>query len=74
MKIATFNLNGVNGRLPVLMRWLAETKPDVACLQVAYNPRASLPNHCPRATCLSAGLQTLAHSLLAPERLAGRMS
>jgi len=33
MKIATFNVNGVNGRLPVLIRWLAETKPDVACLQ-----------------------------------------
>jgi exodeoxyribonuclease III len=26
-------VNGVNGRLPVLMRWLAEAKPDVACLQ-----------------------------------------
>ena len=24
MKIATFNVNGVNGRLPVLLRWLAE--------------------------------------------------
>jgi exodeoxyribonuclease-3 len=33
MKIATFNVNGVNGRLPVLMRWLAEAKPDIACLQ-----------------------------------------
>src|SRR6516165_1625421 len=33
MKIATFNVNGVNGRLPVLMRWLAEAEPDVACLQ-----------------------------------------
>ncbi len=33
MKIATFNVNGVKGRLPVLMRWLAEAKPDVACLQ-----------------------------------------
>ena len=33
MKIATFSVNGVNGRLPVLMRWLAETEPDVACLQ-----------------------------------------
>jgi exodeoxyribonuclease-3 len=33
MKIATFNVNGVNGRLPVLIRWLAEAKPDVACLQ-----------------------------------------
>jgi exodeoxyribonuclease-3 len=29
MKIA----NGVNGRLPVLLRWLDETQPDVACLQ-----------------------------------------
>ena len=33
MRIATFNVNGVNGRLPVLMRCLAEAKPDVACLQ-----------------------------------------
>src|SRR3569833_3135480 len=33
MKIATFNVNGVNGRLPVLLRWLAEFKPDIACLQ-----------------------------------------
>ena len=33
MKIATFNVNGVNGRLPVLLRWLKETTPDVVCLQ-----------------------------------------
>lgn len=33
MKIATFNVNGINGRLPVLLRWLAEAKPDVVCLQ-----------------------------------------
>lgn len=33
MKIATYNVNGVNGRLPVLLRWLAEASPDVACLQ-----------------------------------------
>ncbi|WP_020174978.1 exodeoxyribonuclease III [Methyloferula stellata] len=33
MKIATFNVNGVNGRLPVLLRWLAEAKPEVVCLQ-----------------------------------------
>jgi exodeoxyribonuclease-3 len=33
MKIATFNVNGVNGRLPVLLRWLQEARPDVACLQ-----------------------------------------
>jgi exodeoxyribonuclease-3 len=33
MKIATYNVNGVNGRLPVLLRWLNETAPDVVCLQ-----------------------------------------
>jgi exodeoxyribonuclease III len=33
MKIATFNVNGVNGRLPVLLRWLKEASPDVVCLQ-----------------------------------------
>lgn len=38
MKIATFNVNGVNGRLPVLIRRLAETKPDVACLQELKAP------------------------------------
>ena len=33
MKIATFNVNGVNGRLPRLLEWLGEAAPDVACLQ-----------------------------------------
>lgn len=33
MKIATFNVNGVNGRLSVLLRWLTEAEPDVVCLQ-----------------------------------------
>jgi len=33
VKIATFNVNGVNGRLPVLLRWLAEAEPDIVCLQ-----------------------------------------
>lgn len=33
MKIATYNVNGINARLPVLQRWLAESKPDIACLQ-----------------------------------------
>ena len=33
MKIATFNINGINGRLPVLMQWLGERAPDVVCLQ-----------------------------------------
>ena len=33
LRVATFNVNGVNGRLPRLLEWLAEEKPDVACLQ-----------------------------------------
>ena len=33
MRIATFNVNGINGRLPVLLRWLATAEPDVVCLQ-----------------------------------------
>ncbi len=33
MKIATFNINGINRRLPNLMAWLAEAAPDIVCLQ-----------------------------------------
>ena len=43
MKIATFNVNGVNGRLAVLLRWLAEAKPDVACLQELKAPQEKFP-------------------------------
>ncbi len=43
MKIATYNVNGVNGRLPVLLRWLAEEKPDVVCLQELKAPEEKFP-------------------------------
>jgi exodeoxyribonuclease-3 len=33
MKIATFNINNVNRRLPNLLEWLKASRPDVACLQ-----------------------------------------
>src|SRR5258706_4558453 len=33
MKIATFNINGVNKRLTNLLAWLRVAKPDVVCLQ-----------------------------------------
>ncbi len=33
MKIATYNVNGINGRLSVLLRWLEQDTPDVVCLQ-----------------------------------------
>ena len=43
MKIATYNVNGVNGRLPVLIRWLKETAPDIVCLQELKAPQEKFP-------------------------------
>ena len=43
MKIATYNVNGINGRLPVLLRWLEEAKPDVVCLQELKAPQDNFP-------------------------------
>lgn len=43
MKIATYNVNGVNGRLPVLLRWLDEAKPDIVCLQELKAPQEKFP-------------------------------
>ena len=43
MRIATYNVNGVNGRLPVLLRWLGETTPDVVCLQELKAPEEKFP-------------------------------
>ncbi|GGP96114.1 exodeoxyribonuclease-3 [Actinomadura coerulea] len=33
MRLATWNVNSVKARLPRLLAWLDETKPDVVCLQ-----------------------------------------
>jgi exodeoxyribonuclease III len=49
VKIATFNVNGVNGRLPVLLRWLAQAKPDVVCLQELKAPQEKFPEAAIRA-------------------------
>ena len=43
MKIATYNVNGINGRLPVLLRWLGEARPDVVCLQELKAPQEKFP-------------------------------
>jgi len=43
MKIATYNVNGINGRLPVLLRWLEETRPDIVCLQELKAPQEKFP-------------------------------
>ena len=55
MKIATYNVNGVNGRLPVLLRWLADTKPDVVCLQELKAPDEKFPE----AAILEAGYHAI---------------
>lgn len=43
MKIATYNINGINGRLARLVAWLEETRPDVVCLQELKTPNPSFP-------------------------------
>ena len=43
MRIATYNVNGVNGRLPVLLRWLMESSPDIVCLQEIKAPQEKFP-------------------------------
>ena len=43
MKIATYNVNGINGRLPVLVRWLRESAPDVVCIQELKAPQEKFP-------------------------------
>ena len=43
MKIASFNVNGVKGRLPRLLEWLEEARPDVACLQEIKTGDATFP-------------------------------
>ena len=57
MRIATFNVNGVNGRLPRLLEWLAETAPDIVCLQEIKTDDSK----CPAAAIEDAGYGALWH-------------
>lgn len=41
--VSTFNVNGINGRLPVLLRWLNEAKPNIVCLQELKAPDERFP-------------------------------
>jgi exodeoxyribonuclease-3 len=43
VRIATFNVNGVNGRLERLLEWLGEAEPDVVCLQELKAPQEKFP-------------------------------
>jgi exodeoxyribonuclease-3 len=43
MKIATFNINGINSRLACLLQWLERETPDVVCLQELKAPDNRFP-------------------------------
>lgn len=57
MKIATYNVNGINARLPVLLRWLEAAQPDVVCLQELKAPQDKIPYQAIR----DAGYQAIWH-------------
>lgn len=43
MKIATFNVNGIRARLPIVLDWLAENEPDVLAVQEIKCENDSFP-------------------------------
>src|SRR5690348_12217795 len=57
MRVATWNVNGVKGRLPRLLEWLEETRPDVACLQELKTADETYP----RAAIEEAGYHPVVH-------------
>jgi exonuclease III len=77
VKLATFNVNGVNGRLSVLLRWLAEAAPDVVCLQELKTPQEKFPETAIReagygvVAAMIAGSPAIAARAISPSRSAG---
>lgn len=57
MKIATYNINGINGRLEILLRWLKEAQPDVVCLQELKSENSKFP----KTAIEEAGYQAIWH-------------
>ncbi len=55
MKVATFNINNVNKRLPNLLAWLKAAKPDVVCLQELKAEQSKFPE----AALLAVGYQSV---------------
>ena len=43
LKLATFNINNVRRRLPNLLAWLVQSKPDIVCLQELKATDAEFP-------------------------------
>ncbi len=44
MRLATWNVNSVHARLPRLLEWLAEVRPDVVCLQETKTSADAFPH------------------------------
>ena len=62
MKIATFNINNVNRRLPNLLAWLNNAKPDIVCLQELKAEQEAFPaggNRKGRTPCCVEGPEVL---------------
>jgi len=57
LKVATYNVNGVNGRLARLLDWLKEQSPDIVCLQEIK----TTDEKCPARVLEDAGYGSLWH-------------
>ena len=57
MKVATFNVNGITSRLPRVLEWLEEARPDIACLQELKTSDETFP----RLEIEAAGYQAVWH-------------
>jgi exodeoxyribonuclease-3 len=57
LRIATYNINGINTRIDVLLRWLGEAQPDIVCLQELKAPDEKFP----RQALADAGYASLWH-------------
>lgn len=43
LRIASFNVNSIRTRLPIVLDWLRQNSPDVLCLQETKTPDAEFP-------------------------------
>jgi exodeoxyribonuclease-3 len=43
MRVASFNVNSVRARLPIVLEWLRENSPDALCLQETKVPDSKFP-------------------------------
>lgn len=59
MRLATWNVNSVRARLPRLLDWLADVRPDVLCLQETKVPADGFPS----AEVTELGYESVAHGL-----------